>query len=702
MRIKKKLLSVPACITLVSVALGCGFMYSHKVMEYEALVIQPFPDQVDAMFSTNTVKHEKNRYLYMLDGRRRETLKAGLKDLKLADPKLDAATLNSYEKIRTEMLSGMYFFSDDERQKQVNKWTDDKVLKALPEEFSLYLKGALLYKRGHTAGAVEQWEAILELPKDKRKYRSVWAAWMLARTSKEKGKPIEWYNKIEEMVKDGMPDSLGLMDNKEDWKIYFGYKGGDYLPAIKHYIKQGKTNVISGEEARVAVRTVLHLAIKEKGFLEKAAVDKDIRYAVTCYVDWDSYVYDFHKFDEIAEVDQKKIGLVKQWIEIMERQTDDDLSKELSTLSATAYKLKDFKLAERLLKKVTEQRPSSLWIRAKLASYRGDLEGSSKLYKELMPLLVAECGMKTKEEIEKGRLLGSFDQYEGSYSMGKDKRSLTSLAYAEYAAIELGLKRYGHALDLFILAGSNDDAGYIAETVMSPEELLEHMKISEIAQGEGWLRGLLARKLARYEHFKEAREYLPEKDHKQLDEYVKLYSYAVNEKNPVKKRVESFQKAASIRSNEEMFGYADGARPSLRIYTAGMKYAKVYDHHNASDNLYPVMSEDEKARVRKYYRRYGKVSIPNMDAALLEYRAAMLLPENDDEAAALLNEIGFETRLDPEFADKFYKTLVLKFGKTDIGKYADKRRWFSRPSTDFKARLKELEEKEKEEASEEE
>ena len=57
------------------------------------------------------------------------------------------------------------------------------------------------------------------------------------------------------------------------------------------------------------------------------------------------------------------------------------------------------------------------------------------------------------------------------------------------------------------------------------------------------------------------------------------------------------------------------------------------------------------------------------------------MPDNDDETARMLCIAGSWIKArDSETADRFYKAMVRRCGKTDLGKEADKLRWFPKIS----------------------
>jgi hypothetical protein len=58
------------------------------------------------------------------------------------------------------------------------------------------------------------------------------------------------------------------------------------------------------------------------------------------------------------------------------------------------------------------------------------------------------------------------------------------------------------------------------------------------------------------------------------------------------------------------------------------------------------------------------------------------MPDGDPKTAALLCEAGGWIKFaDPKAADRFYKALVRRCGDTELGKQADKLRWFPKAVT---------------------
>src|SRR6266705_460305 len=88
-------------------------------------------------------------------------------------------------------------------------------------EFAAYHKGAAAYLKQQWAEARAAWENLLKQPEQDRRYRTVWAAFMLGKVSlKEKDFPTatQWFQRTREFAKAGFADSLGLAADSYGWE----------------------------------------------------------------------------------------------------------------------------------------------------------------------------------------------------------------------------------------------------------------------------------------------------------------------------------------------------------------------------------------------------------------------------------------------------------------------------------------------------
>ncbi len=223
---------------------------------------------------------------------------------------------------------------------------------------------------------------------------------------------------------------------------------------------------------------------------------------------------------------------------------------------------------------------------------------------------------------------------------------------------------------------------------MNPTDLLHHVRSSEIAQDDAWIKELLSRKLMRNEYFKDAKPFVIDDYLQAYKKYVTLYRIGNDAENPNLQRSKAFEKAAEIQmySGRRLFSLQDGARPYIRINAAGMKTHKNYNRTEKTDEataFNPKITQDEIGRIQENYIRISPIHVNKMEAAELIYRAAMLLPRNDEKAAKLFHYAGRITKADPQIADKYYQALVNRCGNTKLGKACDEHRWFLKDISEF-------------------
>ncbi|MDP4611726.1 MAG: hypothetical protein NWT02_11090, partial [Opitutales bacterium] len=148
-----------------------------------------------------------------------QELLEALKPLSLADTERDRL-LEDYQKFRSQ-LTAVKQFQDRQPFKYYEPPVDVPALDAalnllnelevpdgLPKEFEFYLKGALAFYRYDISTARSSWQAVLDLPKESRHFRSVMAAFMIARTGDEQAS--ETYQLVRQLVNEGYADAQGL------------------------------------------------------------------------------------------------------------------------------------------------------------------------------------------------------------------------------------------------------------------------------------------------------------------------------------------------------------------------------------------------------------------------------------------------------------------------------------------------------------
>ena len=88
-------------------------------------------------------------------------------------------------------------------------------------------------------------------------------------------------------------------------------------------------------------------------------------------------------------------------------------------------------------------------------------------------------------------------------------------------------------------------------------------------------------------------------------------------------------------------------------------------------------SQDELERIRSHSANPEKRFHYRYQAAELAWKAAGLMPNNNETTANVLYTAGSWLKYaDPQAADLFYKALVNRCRKTPLGDLADRKRWF--------------------------
>jgi hypothetical protein len=277
-------------------------------------------------------------------------------------------------------------------------------------------------------------------------------------------------------------------------------------------------------------------------------------------------------------------------------------------------------------------------------------------------------------------------------------------------------------MDFLVKASYHDDAAYLAERVLTTDELVAWMKRNrpapkvdpgqqvfllgkdgELLQPEDvWqgdrLRYLLARRLAREFRFREAAEFMPHALSRIFDHYVRLHRAARDgSRSHETKAVILWDLAVMCRHlGMEFFGYEgapdsnnwDGMFPGLdylsrRSHPGGWHFSWDDDERAIKgpkapeDFAVPPISREEIQRLAPHLAAKEPRFHYRYDAAEIAWRAATLLPDNDPRTLFILHEAGrWLAGRDPQAADRFYQEIIRRCSGLPLGRELDRRRWF--------------------------
>lgn len=534
----------------------------------------------------------------------------------------------------------------------------------LPPEFTLYLEGAVAWRRHRPAEAVRAWEKVLELPADQRRFRSTWAAFMLGKASLDDnpGEAVRRFRLTRELAAHGFADRLGLAASSVGWEARAEMDQGHPEKALVLY----KSQLDAGDPTASAS---LSLASNQAlgaapEVLARVARDPQARAILTAW---------------ILSRDSGRAG---DWLAALKAADVRD-EPNADRIAWAAYLGGDFEQTAAWLDRAQESSPIARWLRARLLLRDGRLDEARELLAGIARDL-PQTGMTLEEAF--------WYASESSEVLPAPQR-----AAGEEAVIRVVRKDFTGALDEFLRSGFWMDAAYLAEQVLTLDELKTYVDATwpadlaakhppadwETPLSGGYtapppdriaydLRYLLGRRLAREGRRKEALAYLPAKPQAAL---AALSTHLAAGRSGPRRAAELFE-AACILRHQGMEVTGTEVEPDWSLFDGGYSLSEFLgDRLARRDNEIFPMSPEEAARVeknrvgpRRYHYRYR--------AADLAWDAAKLLPHGDRKAEILATAGSWIKNRDPEAADRFYKELVRCCRATDLGREADELRWF--------------------------
>ena len=364
-------------------------------------------------------------------------------------------------------------------------------------------------------------------------------------------------------------------------------------------------------------------------------------------------------------------------------------------LAWLAYNKGDMELARRLMAADTQPDPMARWLQAKLALWDGDTDRAIALL-ESLAVLEANQPSRWGSGLLGARWTGTFNR---------------PFVDGELGLLYLARKEYGKALDSFLRGGLWNDAAYVAEQVLTAEELDTYLtrrkergdRAGPIGSQWGYWYGrrapedlderlayLLARRWMRLGNRARALAWYPASCQSDASELHRWLSEAEDVNRHAEERAVARIKAARIVRDRGMELLGTELDPDWKTFGGSFNLGTA-----AHDRLQPdaraahpkdqlTASTDERNRTqhrdiansrRFHYRKL---------ASDMMWEAAQALPDNDMRTAEALYYGGvFIKGKDPQGADRFYKALVNRCRELPIGDEADQRRWFP---PDFPAR----------------
>jgi hypothetical protein len=502
----------------------------------------------------------------------------------------------------------------------------------LPPEFADYLRGAIAYHQCRVDDALRAFEAILARPKAERPYRSTWAAFMIGKLYLETGEPAKaapWFEKTRALAREGHRDSLGLAASSYGWQAKAELDQKHFERASELYFEQLPTgDAWAAASLRVVAQELLKAA---PAALAKAAEGPAVRRALIAYLVSDDAAH-------LADANSNESRLMATLLAQTEGQKD---VAGADRLAWAAYQAGAMKTAARWLDRAPQGSAVASWIRAKLLLRAGKLDEAMKLFASTVKAMPTATG-----EGDEGDL-------------GRDRVA------EELAVLRMARGQYIEALDLLLRHGEWVDAAYVAERVLTADELRayvdKHAPESAPAESrEANLRYLLARRLARLSRLDDARPYYPKPMRPRLDAYAKALREAKDRRRSAEPRADGFWAAAQIARHEGMELLGTEVDPDWHMHDG--QYEEETTVPGKGKTRIPITrderdraAENKPAPERRFHYRYI--------AADHAAEAAKLLPDRSKKLVTVLcTAHGWLKNRDPKAAAQFYKELVKRGG----------------------------------------
>jgi len=582
----------------------------------------------------------------------------------------------------------------------------------LPAEFVDCFDGAVAWHNPTLADrsmAREPWERLLARPEAERKFKSLWAAYMLGKSweGKDRQRAAGYFRRVRELAAQGFADSSGLAAASLGLEARLHYRGADYVTAIALYLEQLATGDPTAANSLLEV-AAMALAEAKPDTLRDLATNTLARQVLTAYLISRPESVGSNEDGETHPVNRTTI----RWLRAVGAAGVTNV-ESAERFALAAYQGAAFDLAQRWINHCTNS-PAAQWVQAKLLSRAGKIESAAALLAKVVKRLsVVGSGADSQSRSEFAENLFMRFNEEGTEAIPARRQMLGELGVLHLCRGEFIL-----ALDALLRAGYWGDAAYVAERVLTVEELKDYVdrnwplaasrslakdaarrsmqepqavsaNTEEEMQTETAMssklgqkiRYLLARRLTREIHGDIAREYYPAEWQSHFDALASALLTGWDVNQPEEQRATALFHAAGIARTNGMELLGTEVQPDWHIwggnFEEGVKWQnRAANEHHAKIN---VATAGETGRAADHCADPEERFHYRYQAAFLGWEAARLMPNHSDATAKVLWTSGYWLKnRDPDTADIFYKALVRRCRRTALGAEADRIRWFPR------------------------
>ena len=591
-----------------------------------------------------------------------------------------------------------------------------------PADVVDYVEAARLHACGKTADARTLWKIILERPPAERKLRAAWAAWMLAKTSPDITECLDWYTRVETEIAAGATDAIGLRGAAKAWRA--AKMDNDPVQALQFY-----HDVFAGgkDAASIDIRRVSRklLDTGDAATFATAAANPLIRRLV------DLALHASLDGPREMDIEPAPVGARQsppvEWLAALETHAALPLD-DGPRVAWALYSAGRFDESRKWLALSHKDDPLGRWLQAKFDLRDGNLDAASQNLTAAVKAKSTDADWNPQNPYLEQSWYNAVEERLGAHQ---------GRLLADAGIVSLARKDYLSALESLRHGGYREDATYLAESVISTDGLIKHVRKVAPAWSvppekndtidpytcltspvsfypnrigsDNQLRYLLARRLAREKRLKEAREFMPPDLLPLLDHYIALDRARRSGRYSGEAGAAVAWRQALIHRHfgAELFstdGSPDGGArgwmfpapdfSAARSFRIGWSWdwsrePQLAAAEKPSDQAIPSVTSDEIRRVALYAVASTQRFHYRYAAADLAWEAGRMLPKNHPLLPRLYNTAGqWLSARDPAAADRFYQAMIRRCAKSPEGQAADAKRWFLadlEPLTDLPA-----------------
>ncbi|MEC7985919.1 MAG: hypothetical protein VX278_12205 [Myxococcota bacterium] len=546
-----------------------------------------------------------------------------------------------------------------------------------PLEFRLYIKGLReLYPHGGEKKTSQAWSRLWRLPKEQRKYRSVWASYMMGNILRGE-ESLAHYQDVRKWVRAGAQDTLGLAAasyRQEAYRYLELKRYGDAIASCLLYRRAG---------GRVHCRhiddwVVLLMKSDEKTMM-KAAQKPIVVALISAFLisrNHDSYHFDLVKDEQI-----------NLWLTVLSKARIRPIGAD--RLAWFAYQRGRYALAKKW-SNIAQKTPLGRRITSKIALREGDLERATRELEIGLALAPAIGSLASRTTLPMGyNIYTSHNELERSWE--------------ELGALYVAQNRFVDGIRAFMEARSWADVAWLAERVLTVEELSDIMQedqlrpefYREYGRCQLWerksywantpddmpsyLRRIFVRRLVREKNYRQARLFLR---HNRDWRYCSTIEEAISAVEAAEKSEASgtdFWQAAQLTRTKGWMFQATEMEPDYGVFAGNFQLKSTsllrQEPEFSEENAVPPTPE-EIARLRGNpapQKRYHFV----WTAADYGWEAAQKMDASDPQFAQAACMSGNWLKVkDPSASDKFWKLLGQKGRGTALGKAVLQNKWW--------------------------